>query len=257
MQKGLMAGLLGVVLTLMFLAGCGDGAWNNPWPAREAGANVLYSSFEERPKHLDPARSYSSNEYAFLAQIYEPPLQYHFLLRPYQLIPLTAESLPELTYFDAAGQALPQDAPAEAIAWSEYLVRIRPGSHYQPHPAFAKDASGSYRYHHLTPADLEDVNRLADFPETGTRELTAADYVYQLKRLAVPWRHSPIAGVMGEHIQDFNELTARIEAQVPAPGEDGERPYLDLDAIPFAGAEVLDRYRYRIRVKGKYPQRLW
>lgn len=254
MQKGLMAGLMGAVLILMFLAGCGDGAWNNPWPAREVGANVLYSSFEERPKHLDPARSYSSNEYAFLAQIYEPPLQYHFLLRPYQLIPLTAESLPEPAYFDAAGQALPQNAPAEAIAWSEYRIRIRPGSHYQPHPAFAKDAAGGYRYHHLTLDDLEGVNRLADFSETGTRELTAADYVYQIKRLAVPWRHSPIAGVLGEHIQDFSELTARIEAQAPATGEDGERPYLNLDAIPFAGAEVLDRYAYRIRVKGKYPQ---
>ncbi|MGB8143642.1 MAG: peptide ABC transporter substrate-binding protein, partial [Chromatiaceae bacterium] len=213
MQKGLMAGLPGALLVLIFLTGCGEGAWNNPWPAREAGANVLYSSFEERPKHLDPARSYSSNEYAFLAQIYEPPLQYHFLLRPYQLIPLTAESLPEPAYFDAEGRALPQDAPAAAIARSEYLIRIRPGTYYQPHPAFAQDAAGGYRYHHLTPADLEDVNRLADFLETGTRELTAADYVYQIKRLAVPWRHSPIAGVLGEHIQDFSELTARIEAQ--------------------------------------------
>ena len=254
MQKGLMTGLPGALLVMILLAGCGESAWNNPWPAREAGANVLYSSFEERPKHLDPARSYSSNEYAFLAQIYEPPLQYHFLLRPYQLIPLTAESLPELAYFDAEGRALPQDAPAAAIARSEYLIRIRPGSHYQPHPAFAQDAAGGYRYHHLTPADLENVNRLADFPETGTRELTAADYVYQIKRLAVPWRHSPIAGVLGEHIQDFNELTARIEAQAIEPGTDGERPYLDLDAIPFAGAEVVDRYRYRIHVKGKYPQ---
>ncbi len=79
-----------VLILFLVTPGCGEGAWNNPWPAREAGANVLYSSFEERPKHLDPARSYSSNEYAFLAQIYEPPLQYHFLLRPYQLIPLTA-----------------------------------------------------------------------------------------------------------------------------------------------------------------------
>ncbi len=198
MQKGLLTGLPGALLVMILLAGCGEGAWNNPWPAREADANVLYSSFEERPKHLDPARSYSSNEYAFLAQIYEPPLQYHFLLRPYQLIPLTAESLPELAYFDAEGRALPQDAPAAAIARSEYLIRIRPGSHYQPHPAFAQDAAGGYRYHHLTPADLEDINRLADFPGTGTRELTAADYVYQIKRLAVPWRHSPIAGVLAQ-----------------------------------------------------------
>ena len=254
MRTGGMVARLGAALALAVLAGCGDGAWNNPWPEREAGANILYSSFDERPKHLDPARSYSSNEYAFLAQIYEPPLQYHFLRRPYQLIPLTAEALPELAYFDDEGRALPGDAPAEAIAWSDYLIRIRPGIHYQPHPAFARDASGLHRYHSLSPTDLEGINRLADFPETGSRELTAADYVHQIKRLAVPWRHSPIAGVLGEHIQDFSELTARIEAQAPAPGEDGERPHLDLEAIPFAGAEVVDRYTYRIRVKGKYPQ---
>ncbi len=213
MQKGLMAGLSGAVLALILLAGCGDGAWNNPWPAREAEANVLYSSFEERPKHLDPARSYSSNEYAFLAQIYEPPLQYHFLLRPYRLIPLTAESLPEPAYFDAAGQALPQNAPAEAIAWSEYRISIRPGSHYQPHPAFAKDAAGDYRYHHLTLGDLEGVNRLADFPETGTRELTAADYVYQIKRLAHPKLHSPIYGLMADYIaglREYAEVLKRV-----------------------------------------------
>ncbi len=254
MQKGRFVGVMGMALALILQAGCKEGAWNNPWPAREAGANVLYSSFEERPKHLDPARSYNSNEYAFLAQIYEPPLQYHFLLRPYQLIPLTAECLPEPTYFDAQGQVLPQDAPAVAIAWSDYLIRIRPGIYYQPHPALARDAAGGYRYHHLQLDDLKQISRLADFPETGTRELTAADFVYQIKRLAVPWRHSPITGLLGEHIQDFAELTTRVEAQAPAPGEDGDRPYLDLDTIPFTGAEVVDRYHYRIRIKGKYPQ---
>ena len=58
--------------------------------------NFLFSSFQERPKHLDPAKSYSSNEYTFLAQIYEPLLQYHYLKRPYELIPLTAEQMPKI-----------------------------------------------------------------------------------------------------------------------------------------------------------------
>jgi ABC-type transport system substrate-binding protein len=242
----------GVVACL--LGGCADGPWNNPYPDGEAGDNILYSSFEERPKHLDPVRSYSSNEYAFLAQIYEPPLQYHFLHRPYRLVPLTAESVPEPRYFDAGGNRLPADAPAAEIAYSDYLIRIRPGIRFQPHPAFARDAAGAYRYHARTEEDLEGVNVLADFTETGSRELTAADYVYQVKRLAVPWLHSPIAGVMREHIQGFGELAARIEARAPGPGAEGERPFLDLREIPFEGAEEVDRYSYRIRVLGKYPQ---
>ena len=53
----LRIGLLGIGL----LAGCSD-SWNNPYTDTDAHANVLYSAFSERPKHLDPARSYSSNE---------------------------------------------------------------------------------------------------------------------------------------------------------------------------------------------------
>ncbi|OQX47990.1 MAG: hypothetical protein B0D87_07990, partial [Candidatus Sedimenticola endophacoides] len=91
---------------ILLLSGCGGGGWNNPYPASERESNVLYSSFSERPKHLDPVRSYSANEYAFIAQVYEPPLQYHFLKRPYDLIPLAAEAVPEAIYLDAAGQPL-------------------------------------------------------------------------------------------------------------------------------------------------------
>ena len=50
-------------------SGCGGGPWNSPYPPGDAGANVLYSSFSERPKHLDPVQSYSSNEITFTAQV--------------------------------------------------------------------------------------------------------------------------------------------------------------------------------------------
>jgi hypothetical protein len=77
------------VAGLVLLAGCSGSEWNNPYPASEAGKNILYSSFNERPKHLDPVQSYSENEYRFIANIYQPPLQYHYLKRPYELIPNT------------------------------------------------------------------------------------------------------------------------------------------------------------------------
>ena len=67
--------LLGVGLSL--ITGCTD-SWNTPYPGSAAHANVVYSAFSERPKHLDPARSYSSNEVEFTGQIYEPPLQSTF-----------------------------------------------------------------------------------------------------------------------------------------------------------------------------------
>jgi len=247
-------GLLPAALSVVLLSACGDAPWNNPYPRDQAEADVLYGSFSERPKHLDPVRSYSSNEYAFIAQIYEPPLQYHFLKQPYELVPLSTVEVPVPTYWDADDKPLPTATPAEQVAYSEYLIRIRPGIRFQPHPAFTRDASGRPRYLDLTTADLAGINRLSDFPNQGTRELTAEDFVYQIKRLAVPWLHSPIADTMKEHIHDFAELAKRIKQAAPASIPGMGRPFLDLRAIPFAGAEILDRYSYRIRIRGKYPQ---
>ena len=231
------------------LTACGN-QWNNPYPADERNASILYTAFGERPKHLDPARSYSENEAEFTAQIYEPPLQYHFLKRPYTLIPLTAQAVPQPIFYDAQGQVLPDDAPAERIARSVYQITIKPGIRYQPHPAFAKDAAGRYRYHALKEADVDDKQQIRDFEHSGTRELVAADYVYQIKRLAHPKINSPIFGLMSEYIVGLKELGETLsqasKAQPQSP--------LDLNSYPLSGAEVVDRYTYRISVKGKYPQ---
>ena len=70
-----VAPLLSLALILTVLAGCTGQAWNDPHKAGESAKSFFFSSFSERPKHLDPARSYSSNEWAFISQIYEPPLQ--------------------------------------------------------------------------------------------------------------------------------------------------------------------------------------
>src|SRR3954463_6675471 len=70
-MKGLL--LIAALATAAWLGGC-NGPWNNPYPARDAGKNILYSSFSERPKHLDPVQSYAENEAVFTAQIYTPPL---------------------------------------------------------------------------------------------------------------------------------------------------------------------------------------
>ena len=241
-----------LLLGLGVLAGC-SGAWNDPYPGDEPDANVLYSAFAERPKHLDPARSYSANEIEFTGQIYEPPLQYHFLKRPYELIPLTAEAVPKPRFFDAAGKPLPDDAPSAAIAETHYEIRIRPGIRYQPHPAFAQDERGRYRYHALAEAELAGKRRIGDFEHTGTRELVAADYVYQIKRLAHPRLSSPIYGLMSEHIVGLKALGDALQQA----GRDNPGIVPNVADFPLAGAEVIDRYTYRIRIRGKYPQFLY
>ena len=254
------SGIWTLSLAVVLLGGCGQPPWNNPYRSVDSDANVLYASFSERPKHLDPVRAYSSNEYAFIAQIYEPPLQYHFLKRPYELIPLTAEKVPEPLLLDVAGNLLPADVSADRVAFSEYCLKIRPGIRYQPHPALARDASGRYRYHDLSPQRIETLNTLADFEYSGSRELTAADYAYQIKRLAFPRLHSPIAGVMREYIVGFDDLAKELDAADQAiKRKTGlDKAYLDLRNFLLEGVQVKDDHTLVIRLKGKYPQfRYW
>ena len=249
---------IGILLMVAFwLAGCGEGNWNNPYPQADSKANILYSSFEERPKHLDPAVSYSATEYQFIAQIYTPPLQYHYLKRPYTLIPLAAAKMPTVRYFDDRGQTLPVTAESAEIAFSEYVIEIRPGMRYQPHPAFARDEQGRFLYHALSEPQLDAIYTLADFAQTGTRELVAEDFVYQIKRLAHPGLHSPIFGVMSDYIvglSDYAKTLKQVRDRETTGLASKKGYYLDLKQYPLAGVSVLDRYRYRIRIKGKYPQ---
>ncbi|MGQ9686132.1 MAG: ABC transporter substrate-binding protein, partial [Thiobacillaceae bacterium] len=238
----------------LLLAAC-SGPLNNPYGPEEAGRNVLFSNFgPERPKHLDPARSYSSNEVVFTGQIYEPPLQYHYLKRPYKLEPLTAEGMPRVSYQDARGRALPPDTAPENIAFTTYEIRIKPGIRYQPHPCFALDAAGRLRYVPLRADELARIRHLADFREWGSRELVAADYVYQIKRLANPRLNSPIFGLMSEYIVGLGEYGRRLQEVTSRLPKDA---YLDLERYPLEGAEVVDRYTYRIKIRGKYPQFLY
>ena len=248
-----------VLLLACLLCACTASPWNNPYSAADAVQNTLYAAFDVRPKHLDPVLSYSENEAIFVAQIYEPPLQYHFLRRPYELIPLIATEVPKPTHLDAVGQLLPADSPAEDVTYSVYRIAIKPGIYYQPHPAFAKSATGDLLYHALTPADLASVQTLADFKRTDTRELTAADYAYQIKRMAHPKLHSPIAGLMSEYIVGLSELAQRLAQAYAELEAKGHRPpFLDLSQFETEGVKVIDRYTYEIKLKGKYPQfRYW
>lgn len=247
---------LSILLLLQLLAGCGT-AWNDPYPASERGRNVLYSAFTDRPKHLDPVQSYSSDEITFTAQIYEPPLQYHYLRRPYELIPATAAAVPQPRYLDAAGKLLPPTAEAARIAFTDYVIDIKPGIRFQPHPAFARNAAGHHVYHDLLPADLAEKHVLADFSLRDSRELTAADYVYGIKRLAHPRLHSPILGLMSEYLVGLGDLAQSLQRSALAGRRDSADGWLDLRSEALVGVEVLDRYSYRIRIKGKYPQFLY
>ncbi|MBA3535460.1 MAG: ABC transporter substrate-binding protein [Tatlockia sp.] len=223
--------------------------FNNPYPKSEAHQKIYYSSFKEQPKTLDPARSYTSNEYQFISQVYESLLQYDYLIRPYQLKPLTASAMPEVQYFDKFNRLLSRAESGE-IAYSLYTIRIKPGIFFQPHPALAKNERGAYRYLNLSDDYLEenDINKLSDFPHRGTRELKADDYIYQIKRLANPAVNSPIYGLMSEHIVGFREYASSLTSQAMSDG------FIDLRKYPLVGLQKIDDYTFTIRLKDQYLQ---
>ena len=228
---------------LALLAGCTNEPVNSPYPRADAAQNVLHTAFTQRsPKYLDPASSYSTDETPFTYSIYEPLYGYDYLMRPYQLVPKTAVDVAQPTYYDAEGRELPPDVAGEQVAVSVYDIAIRPGILYQPHPAFARDAGGQPLYWPLTPDEIEGRYAITDFPETGTRELTADDFVYAFRRLASPRVISPIFGVMAEHVAGMREYGERLKALDAANQgvPPGERPWLDLREHGFEGVEAID-----------------
>ena len=239
------------LVVVIALSGCGQ-AWNDPYPVADAGRNILYTAFTDRPKHLDPAQSYAEDEITFTGQIYEPPLQYHYLKRPYELIPSTVEQVPAPRFYDVAGRELPHDAPVERIAESVYELKLKPGIRFQPHPAFALDSHGQPEI--LAKNEIAKRQTMADFPKVGSRELSADDYIYQIKRLAHPRLHSPIFGMMADKIVGLKELGDSLQK---AAKDKPANEWLDLDAYPLSGVERVDALTWRIHIKGKYPQFLY
>lgn len=239
-----------LLLAAALLSAC-DQSWNDPYPAARSGDNTLYTAFLNRPKHLDPVQSFSEDEINFTAQIYQAPLQYHYLKRPYAVVPATVEAVPHPRLFDARGRELPDDAPADQVAESVYELRLKPGILYQPHPAFAVDEAGRHLYQDLSPEQLKDKFVVSDFPQVGTRELKADDYIYQIKRLAHPRLHSPIFGMMSEKIVGLDELGKDLREFAQ---KNPDTAWLDMDAHLLKGVEKVDEYTWRIRIKGRYPQ---
>ena len=236
--------LLGMLASL--LTACGGPPWNNPNPQYDDDL-ITYQSIMSPlpPKHLDPATSYASDESLFIQQIYEPPMDYHFLKRPYELIPLALESFPQLTFLDAEGNEVAEED--ESVAFTRYTLRVREDERYQPHPAFALDAAGEPLYLFDSAAEGEKYQQIPDFPETGSRAVHANDFVYAINRLADPDIASPMLGFMAHYIVGMEEFSEEL-GKVPRDG------WLDLDDYSMAGLQVLDERTFTITIKNRYPQ---
>jgi ABC-type transport system substrate-binding protein len=106
------------------------------------------------PKTLDPAVSYGAEEHIIIGNVYDTLLEYHYLDRPYRLIPGLAEAVPE-------ARPLPDGRQA-------YRFKIRQGILFHADPCFTRSQNGSQ-----------------------TREVIAADFAFALARVADPRPQQP------------------------------------------------------------------
>jgi ABC-type transport system substrate-binding protein len=252
------------------IAGC----TNRPYRPGETAKETYFGAFSTPPTKLDPATAYYSHEGAIIDQIYEPPFTYHYLKRPYTVIPQTAAQMPEVAYFDTGGERiLNEDPPAESVGKVVYTIRIRPGILYQDHPCFAKDPAGKPAYAQVTEELIRNFESPSDFPLQGTRELTARDYALQIRRMADPRLACPIFSTLATSIEGYRELGEAYQRMLEeerarrkeAAGaaymqEENERENpieFDYMSPECPGIQVVDDYTFTLALVRKYPQILY
>jgi ABC-type transport system substrate-binding protein len=245
-----------LIATAALLAACSD-HMASPHPAGAGAENTLYTAFTGRsPKTLDPTSSYASDETPFTQHIYEPPLNYHYLKRPYELIPASLAAVPQAVWLNAQGQPV---QTADQAAFSEYTLQVRPNVKFAPHPAFARDTAGAYVNHALPAAQIDNKFSPHDFAQQGTRTLTAHDFAYSMKRLATPRVPSPVFGHLSDYIVGLKELATQLKTADKAllkglPPTQRDKPFLDLRRFDLSGVQVVDELTLKIRIHGVYPQ---
>ncbi len=209
--------VLALAFALLAPAGCG----NNPYPDADDSMKVRYSALSDAPKTLDPAVGYSTLEHAITANIYDTLLEYHYLKRPYELIPGLALGVPE-----------PRELPGGRTS---YRFRLRGGVLFDEDPCFALDRPGA-----------------------TTREIVAGDFAFEIARIADPAVTSPVIATF-EKIEGFREFSARLSAlRETEPGFAEKR--IDLQYAAAGGMEgvrVHGPHELEIVLAEPYPQILY
>jgi ABC-type transport system substrate-binding protein len=194
---------------------------NNPYPESDEDVKVRYQALPGPIKTLDPAVSYSALEHAITAQVYETLLEYHYLKRPYELIPGLASEVPP-----------PRPLPDGRVA---YAFELRPGMRYQRDPSFALGGEGR-----------------------DTREIVAADVAFELMRIADPEVGSPVVTTFAK-IVGFQEFAQRLAALRESESDFSFRRIDEQYALAggIEGVRVTGAHGLEIVLAEPYPQLLY
>ncbi len=193
---------------------------NNPYPDADSERKIFYTTFREAPRTLDPAVAYTTSSHAVTGNVYDTLLEYHYLQRPYTLIPGLAEAIPEPEFLED-GRV-------------RYRFRLRPGLLFHDDPAFAAYGGGA------------------------TREIAAADVAFELMRIADPAVNSPVVEPFS-HIDGFRAFTERLMQAREEDEAFGERPAHEQYAAvgPPVGIRTHGDLELEITLSEPYPQILF
>ncbi len=207
--------LVGVVAGALWLS-CS----NNPYPDADDELKVLYTVYGEAPKTLDPAVSYNVGSHAIIGAICETLLEYHYLKRPYELMPSLAASIPE-------------PVPLEDGRVS-YTFELRKGVMYQDDPAFAAASAGR-----------------------KTREVLSSDYLFQLMRVADPEVNSPVTHIFSkiDGLHAFAERLVKLREDAAFAALPVHEQYRQ--AGPVTGLRTLGDHAFELVLSSPYPQILY
>jgi ABC-type transport system substrate-binding protein len=208
-----------LLLGLLVLAGA---CTNNPYPDADDERAILYSAFYEAPKTLDPAVAYSTADHVVTGAVYDTLLQYHFLDRPYRLIPGLLEAIPE-----------PEPAAGGHVV---YRLKLRDGLLFHDDPCFELGT-----------------------PSGPTRAVQAADVAFTLMRLADPKVNSPVAPTFAR-VVGFTAFAERLaeqrEADAAFAAQRVDQQYAGVGGIE--GVRVVGPLELEIELTEPYPQlRYW
>ncbi|HEX5067369.1 MAG TPA: hypothetical protein VFY49_14715, partial [Myxococcota bacterium] len=189
---------------------------NNPYPDADDARAIFYTAFDDPPKTLDPQVAYSVNDHAVIGDVYDTLLEYHYLKRPYTLMPGLLEEIPH-----------PEPLPDGRVA---YTLRLREGASFHPDPAFA----------HFTPG-------------TDERAVRAQDIAFAFQRIGDPAVGSPVFETLVK-IHGLREFAERLEARRKEDPEFAKRrideQYREVGGI--AGVEVLSERELRLVLDEPY-----
>jgi oligopeptide transport system substrate-binding protein len=214
---------LSTAILVAALAGGGGiaGCTNNPYPDADAEQKIFYTGFREAPRTLDPAVAYTTAAHAVTGSVYDTLLEYHYLKRPYTLIPGLAETVPT-----------PELREGGRVA---YHFRVRADLLYQDDPCFELGAPGR-----------------------TTREITAADFAYELARIGDPAVNSPVvepfSNLVGFQVfsKRLEERRERDEAFAALPVREQYAQLGDIEGVRVLGLRELE-----IELAQSYPQILY